>query len=252
MSELFMLLDGGALTSVEIDSLEASDAAATWIYGDLAAPSARRMGPVCLPADSLAGNRIASALMRSLERHWAISWIQAPTQHALLEHLVNIRHVLTADGQRYFFRFADTRCVAAMMRAMTPARVRLLIGPIHRWDYLTRCGVRNSWRGSLDESLNGWMTLRLTHPELAVLLDSSWPDQLLASTLEAEPELAHHGSIEERHAWFTQLCNLMRSKRIESYPDQLVLAGRVLESRGAILEAEAFANAVESLRPSTD
>jgi hypothetical protein len=67
--------------------------------------------------------------------------------------------VIYADGQRFNFRFPDTRRLPGIFRALTVKQQAQLVGPALRWRYMDRCGL--------------WVDLRLPDENLPAVSD--WP-----------------------------------------------------------------------------
>lgn len=69
-------------------------------------------------------------------------------------------------------------------------------------------------------SAMGTASLRITDQQLSGLLDTVWPDQLLASVLEQHPRALGHLHPVDRHAHAQTVCDWLRLVGEERYPVQ--------------------------------
>ena len=102
--------------------------------------------------------------------------------------------IVEADGQRFNFRFADTRRLPAIIRTLDPAQRAQFLGPVVRWAFITRSGC---W----DEiEIEGAMAPPVINPVLndsqfAALVDDSRADELLVLLGDRGYEVGKHPSV---------------------------------------------------------
>jgi hypothetical protein len=101
--------------------------------------AARSVSPILLPYDQQPGQ-----FHRSLEKCSTWPMLSAIETVETLEQLT-LRLaswcVIYADGQRFNFRFPDTRRLPGIFRALTSEQQAQLAGPALRWCYVDRCGL---------------------------------------------------------------------------------------------------------------
>lgn len=239
----FALFDAAALTTEERQALRAVPDA-VWAYDNQSDDQAAGMGPVWVPLDAHA-DALVNHLWADEARAWAASRGESEGDYQQLSHhLRGLRYVHTHDGQRYFFRFADTRCLTAMAGALEADRKEHLTGPITHWQYMGRNGLPAALQASARHAIQPGLR-RLRADELGALLDATWPDQLLASAEDEAPSAVAAIPMAQRHAWACQLCGLLRAHRVEAYPVQLEAMLCVLRTGGAAVEDPAFVSVLQ-------
>lgn len=87
--------------------------------------------------------------------------------------------VVQSDGQRFNFRFADTRRLPAIFNAMLPAQRGQFVGPASRWSYIGREG---NWRELSIEDDAGPIADQplLDEHQFARLVNDSEADEVIA------------------------------------------------------------------------
>lgn len=238
----FALFDAAALNTQERQALRAVPDA-VWAYANQSDEQAADMGPVWVPLDQEA-EALVTRLWADEARAWAASCGEAEGDYQALSHqLRGLRYVHTHDGQRYFFRFADTRCLTAMAAALAADRKEHLTGPITHWRYMGRDGRPAALRSRASGIQPGLRRLRAE--ELSALLEATWPDQLLASAADEAPSAVAAAPMAQRHAWACELCALFKAHHVEAYPVQLEAMLCVLRTRGAAVQEPAFARVLQ-------
>jgi hypothetical protein len=204
------------------------------------------MGPAWLPLDESVKAFVAE-IWADESRACAASEGEASGDFAhLSRHFRALRFTHTHDDQRYFFRFADTRCLAAMATALGRDRYPRLMGPVLCWRYQGRDGRTEVLSNDPEEAARTQLSLRLRAPELTALLDASWPDQLLSSALDADPTLGADATPKDRYQWAQQLCAALKEHQVDAYPVQMQAMLVIMRSRGAALNHSKFTEVLVS------
>jgi len=241
----FALFDAGLLTEPQRQRLHAFDDV-VWGYADIPDPQAAAMGPAWLPLNESVKAFVAE-IWADESCTWAASVGEVSGSFAKLSrHFRELRFTHTHDNQRYFFRFADTRCLAAMVTALGRDRFPRLMGPILRWEYQGREGHAETLKNDPELAARSQLSLRLRAPELAALLDASWPDQLLSSALDADPTLGVGTAPRDRYQWARQLCTALKEHQVDAYPVQVEAMLLTMRSLGAVLKHPKFADVLVS------
>ncbi|MCC2955837.1 DUF4123 domain-containing protein [Massilia sp. IC2-477] len=94
--------------------------------------------------------------------------------------------IVEADGQRFNFRFADTRRVPAVVKTLDPAQRGQFVGPAVSWSHIGRDGCW--WTLALDGAGDAPATdPTLDEAQFAALVEDSRADEVLAQ-LAAHPD----------------------------------------------------------------
>jgi hypothetical protein len=230
-----LLFDAAALRDDERAVLREAGVG-RWLYADLGDSQARDHGPVWAPHTTTTA-ALQASLWADPQRAWSTAALQLSgpldeREPSLARHFRVLRHVHDHAGQRYFFRIADTRCLTAMHAVLNPAQRTRLFGPVRRWQFVGRDGQAAVLQAP-DAPPPAVPTLRLQARQLAQLLDLTWPDQLVASALDAHPELESRATPACRHALASDLCAVLRREGIERYPVQLAALVTTLRAEAA-------------------
>ena len=248
----FALFDAGGLSDEQRQMLPPHGSeGAHWFYSGLGDPRALDMGPVLVQATERMLSLVEQLWADSAVR-WASSILVSKlSMEDLARRLSRMRYVHTHDGQRYFFRFADSRCFMAMSSALTGGREQQLqVGWLLR-QMCARDGSRFDVHGeSGAEPLI--FPLRLSASELDTLLEGVWPDQLLASAHELVPSLRQSEDAERQHGWMQRLCRIFGQSNVDSYPIQIDSAIRVLRSSGRLLDDPSFHLSLDRVQQAQD
>ncbi len=248
-SNRYWLMDGSALAPSEVDSLVRARQI-RWLYDHLEDDQAKFVGPVLVAPCALA-DEVAAQLQADEARAWAISTLRAQTDFDILaRHLVALRYLNTQDGQRYYFRYADSRCLAALWPVLTASQQRALLGPVQRWAYTDRrmqskaISLGHEMRADATDRVTGH--LRLTDQQLEGLLQRCWPDQLLYSAREQQPDVGHGLAHGQRYEIAQRVCDWLRTEREERYPVQVEMLKAVLSEDLQDLDGARWAAALET------
>lgn len=103
-------------------------------------------------------------------------------------HLRQLRHLQTCDGQRFYFRFADTRVLQACEQAWSqPVQARIK-GPVTRWTWHDRRGAHRSFAPAVAGIRRPLEALSLA--QFQALLDAGAAHRMAHALKELrEPEL---------------------------------------------------------------
>lgn len=117
------------------------------------------------------------------------------SQAALAERLA-AWCVIEGEGQRFNFRFPDTRRLPAIYAALTPVQQAQLAGPAVSWSYIARDG---NWRQLPVPGLDSALAERpvaLSEQQFASLIGDSEADEILAMLHERGHDHSHdrHGA----------------------------------------------------------
>jgi hypothetical protein len=198
----FQLVDG-ALVGEFVDAAALMGRGdVTAVYTDLGA-SAAQAGPWLAPVGAVVLSRPEdnTRLKQARALRYGFAELSAPcTSEELLLHLREQRYVQTADGQRFFFRYADARAFRAMWAVLTPTQRHRLMGPIEQW------AVKDE-----DEQLclhhapkvaeGTPSSLMLSEAATDSLTKSMWPWVLLSAAEEADASTVARGSDGEKVRW---------------------------------------------------
>jgi len=225
------LFDAGGLLTDEVDRLRRSPSI-LWLYEHTGDVRAEALGPVMVAAtpDAVA---IGASVSQDADRNWAISALCSQESFECLgRHIRTLRQIHAQDGQRYYWRFADSRCLTAMWEQLETRQQLGVLGPISRWQFHARNGrpvdLCVPTNHVLQSAGVAQGALRLSDQQLFGLLDSVWPDQLLASVVEQHPVALTHLSPFERHVHAKTVCDWLREQGEERYPVQQSLMLEVL------------------------
>lgn len=237
----YIVFDGAQLESAEIAYLRERDDCHA-LYADMG-DEAAAVGPWLAPAKGEI-DALAAAVEASRPRRYGIIRLLGDVDSVRLTgHLSRLRYLYGDDEQRYFFRFADSRAFDNVWRALDPAQKAGLFGPVVEWAYTNRSG-RHTVRTAPDGIEPQQPPWRLTEAQFNTVLDLSWPDQLLAATLERELDLMVLHREVEYYAWTQRTCELARTLAIDSHPLHLAMNTAVLRTAGHAFDDPAFKAAV--------
>lgn len=224
-SNQYWLFDASALTPSQVDGLRQAPQA-RWLYDHVQDEQAASVGPV-LVAPCAAADQLAALLQADDARAWAVATLHAQTDFGTVaQHLVAVRYLHTQDGQRYYLRYADSRCLVALWGVLSASQQGAMLGPVHGWAYTDR-QAQPQVIGLAHESASGTcarstMSLRLNNQQLGGLLQSTWPDQLLCSVAERQPDLGGHGLTSwQRYTCAQRVCEWLLAEQEDRYPVQV-------------------------------
>lgn len=159
---------------------------------------AKDVSPFLIPFDSVDKN--LPALLRRCDGWPMVSAIETPESLTELSERLAVWCVVEADGQRFNFRFPDTRRLPAIFQTLSAAQRAQMAGPAVRWSYVSRVG---DWH-ELDVGGPGVEIATdplLDQRQFALLVDDSRTDELL--TLLADRGCAPHRHPSRSYALLT-------------------------------------------------
>lgn len=135
------------------------------------------VSPFLVPVDG--ADKPVRKLLERCERWPMVSLIDTPEPMEALSQRLAAWCIVEADGQRFNFRFADTRRLPGIHRALSATQRAQLLGPAVRWSYVARDG---RWAELPIEAVAGGIATDpvLDAPQFAALVDDSWTDELLS------------------------------------------------------------------------
>ena len=190
------------------------------------------VGPV-LVAPCAVIDQLAERLQADEARSWAACALHTQVDFGTLErHLAALCYLHTHDGQRYFLRYADSRSLVALWPVLSTSQQGALLGPVQRWVYTDRQAQRKAISLNNDASSNTATRpatqLRLSNQQLGGLLEATWPDQLLCSVSEKQPDIGRSLTPWQRYACAQRVCDWLLAEQEERYPVQLDMLKRIL------------------------
>lgn len=245
MTETQWLIDGGALSDAQWH--EVTQAPGCYrLYGFMKDESADRMGPILVPSGEAAA-ALVDDLKADASRCWAVSELNTDTSpDALARHLTKLVHCWTADGQRFFLRFADGRSMRVVWSALDEAQKLRVLGPVQRWRTTGRMSEAVDLTTRLQPHAPSHRTasqhrLTLSEAQFNHVLDQSWPDQLLSAVLDDAPSLAAGIGASQLHELSRQTCGWLQEVGEDRYPQQKAALAHVLtHGHGQWLEPPSF------------
>jgi hypothetical protein len=172
------------------------------------------VSPFLTPFDP--ADQTLRSLLRRCNRWPMVSVIETPES---LEHLaarLSAWCVVEADGQRFNFRFPDTRRLPGIFNTLNPKQRALLAGPAQRWSYIGRDGLWYELQveGSGTEIAADAV---LDERQFAILVSDSEADELMVLLGDRGHEALRHPS--RSHAL---LSSALRAARLAKLTDDEV------------------------------
>lgn len=232
-SNLYWLFDASPLTPPQVDGLRQAPQV-RWLYDHVQDEQATSVGPV-LVAPCVAADQLAALLLADDARAWAVATIHAQADFGTLEqHLVAVRYLHTQDGQRYYLRYADSRCLVALWSVLSPSQQGALLGPIQHWAYTDRQAQPQAislGHEAAKAAFNRFPAqLRLNNQQLDGLLERTWPDQMLYSVAERQPHLGQSLTSWQRYTCAQRVCDWLLAEQEDRYPVQVEMLKLILSN----------------------
>jgi hypothetical protein len=146
-----------------------------------------------------------------------LSLIETPETLAQLSARLSAWCLVEADGQRFNFRFPDTRRLPAIFQALDSTQRAQFAGPATLWSYVSREGRWNEL-GVTGVGAEPAANPVLNNRQFASLVDDSRADELLSLFSDRGYELGKHPSVS--HARVTAA---LRVAVLAKLPDDDVL-----------------------------
>ena len=149
-------------------------------------PRTLDVSPFVLPFDP--GDRALEAVLRRCQGWPMLSVIESPEPWPDLAARLAAWCIVDVDGQRFNFRFADTRRLPAILRTLDGAQRGQFAGPAARWTHIARDGV---WQTLALDGSGGPIASdpQLADAQFTALVEDSRADEVLAR-LATHPDLA--------------------------------------------------------------
>lgn len=236
----YWLIDGGVVTQAEWQQVDAHTSTCH-LYEFLNDEQATLMGPRVL-SDTSDSRQLTDALKADEIRRWAVSELHTDLGHeALAVHLKKLVYCWTADGQRFFLRFADGRSMRAFWSVLSDKQRGNIAGPLSAWQTTERDGKAVDLMPPHKPNHASHPSFRLTlsDAQLSGLMEASWPDQLLSAVLDEQPHLAGMCSATARYELAVRTCSWLKERGEERYPQQKAALAHVLtHSHGTWIEPQ--------------
>lgn len=136
-SQLFLLLDGAFLPGLH-RIVRTDRIALLFALRPGCSEAARDASPFLVPYDP--NDKRLRTLLQRCHRWPMLSVIETAERLNSLAVRLAAWCVVEADGQRFNFRFADTRRLPAIFQTLTPIQRGAFSGPMKRWTYINRGG----------------------------------------------------------------------------------------------------------------
>jgi hypothetical protein len=147
------------------------------------------VSPFLIPFDST--NKTLALLLRQCNRWPMVSAIETSESLKKLSDRLAAWCVVDADGQRFNFRFPDTRRLPVIFQTLNAAQRAQMTGPAARWSYVSRDG---NWRELEIDALDAEIVRDpvLDPRQFAALVDDSRTDELLTILSDRGYETYRH------------------------------------------------------------
>lgn len=140
-------------------------------------PDTLDVSPFIVPFDPQ--DRALRAALQRCQGWPMVSVIESPEPWLDLAARLKAWCIVDVDGQRFNFRFADTRRLPAVLRTLAPAQRRQFAGPALSWSHIGRDG---DWHTlALDGAVGAIASdPQLDDAQFAALVEDSRADEVLA------------------------------------------------------------------------
>ena len=157
------------------------------------------------------------------------------------EHWQAFLRPQTSDGMELLLRFADTRIVSKLNRALSGANWASFTAPVAQWLVIDRAGdVLSLDINKADTTSPLPSPWQLQDDEFAALVTQGQPDAVINALAEQfEQDLPKHWRA-QFYRQISDACDLAARAQLDGFPDQVALAAGVMFSRGELLNAAGF------------
>jgi hypothetical protein len=140
-------------------------------------PGTLDVSPFVVPFDP--EDRALRAVLRRCQGWPMVSVIESPEPWLDLAARLAAWCIVEVDGQRFNFRFADTRRLPTILKTLGPAQRGQIAGPAVSWSHIGRDG---SWHALALDGSGGAIASdpQLDDAQFAALVDDSRADEVLA------------------------------------------------------------------------
>jgi len=242
----------GALMRDEIDVQHlVQSGGAVAVYADFGEEAAAA-GPVLMPADlapSVRSEPRASLASLRARRYGRAALTTDVTVEELAAHLRSIRSLHTADGQRFFFRMADSRSLEMLWTVLDEQQRGALLGPVAAWSFTDASGVSITFSRQQDRVSPAPLPMRLTDAALHRLTELSWPWQLLVAAEDAGAEIPSDASDRYLLDLVSEATRMVREAGAQAgFAVETSLAVALITTRGTASQNPRFAVALSEAR----
>jgi|GEM_PF-5690604 len=251
----FVLVDG-ALARGMLDCQALLRQPGVWaIYEDLGTEAAA-VGPILTttPANMLIDAGTLANASLPARRAWGYAHASLQTSEdaaAVVTHLRRSRYLYTQDGQRFFLRYADARCLLALWAALEEPQRKALLGPVERWTVLSADRKSVSLLAS---AVNQAVTtpLKLNGRSLETLTRAMWSWSLLGAAEEADEALVEKGSDASALLWCDRATAIANEEPRSGFAVETMLAVALIRSDGRADSDATFHQALHRARQAND
>lgn len=188
--ELHVLIDGAFVPGLHrriaagskallFDGLPASD------------PATLDVSPFVLPLAT--HDRVLRSVLNACNEWPMVSVIATPEPWQDLAARLAAWCIVEADGQRFNFRFADTRRLPTILKTLNGEQRGQFAGLAASWSFIGRDG---SWQTLALDGAGGSIATdpQLSNAQFAVLVEESWADEVLARLADHPDRSAYRSS----------------------------------------------------------
>lgn len=196
---LYLLIDGAFVPGL-YKQVRLGDIALLFDALPACTTQAKDVSPFLIPF--LVDDKHFRALLAQCEGWPMVSLIETTEPIEALAQRLSAWCIVEADGQRFNFRFADTRRLPAIHRTLDERQRAQLAGPARRWSYVTREGGWADLALSAGDQVDVAAAAVLDERQFAALVDDSRLDELLSLLHDRGHEVDRHPS--RSHALLAQ------------------------------------------------
>jgi hypothetical protein len=209
-NKLFLLLDGAFVPGLH-KMLPSEQKALLFASLPGCTDQVKNASPFLTPY--IRAKRTMQSLLKRCDRWPMVSAVETPESLDRLADRLSAWCVIEADGQRFNFRFPDTRRLPAIFNTLSLEQRRQIVGPAVRWAYIARDGV---WRelGLIPSNEKIAADPELNEGQFASLVDDSQADELLVLLRDRGHGVFRYPS--KSHALLDSALRAARRGRLES------------------------------------
>lgn len=237
MRATYHLLDGALLKDVDWFAHISQSPDAIALYQDLG-EDAMHVGPWLVPANSGPLGTVALPLTHGI----STITTQASVEQ-LVQHLHQIRHIQTDDGQSFYLRYADTRTLSAITQAW-PAKLQAAIkGPIDDWQYTDRYAQPVHFAKDVPQQLAPLQKIKLAQFE--ALINAGQADRIALELQEFNEADLQPVTNAAQFSYIEQAIHFVEKPKVGRYSLQIEIARQAVLTQGRALQNPQFIALVE-------
>lgn len=196
---LYLLIDGAFVPGL-YKQVRLGDIALLFDASPACTAQAKDVSPFLIPFS--VDDKHLRALLGQCEGWPMVDLIETPEPVEALAQRLSAWCIVEADGQRFNFRFADTRRLPAIHRALDERQRAQLTGPACRWSYVKREGGWADLALGAGDQVDAAPAAILDERQFAALVDDSRLDELLSLLHDRGHDVYRHPS--RSHALLAQ------------------------------------------------